>query len=177
MSIIIALVIPLQGFLIYGDKRAQHTSRETVDNYVKVHRIGNKVACGITGHAEWGMLVISKLRNSIEIRPSQMIEIIKNVQVNSYVPSTITLGGIYDDGKPFLFTYRSSDKKYTFFQNDLHYSIASPDDKVADRCTSFFKTNIVMKKNIHMVFGETIRLGSELSDTISKTFDHIFIPL
>lgn len=122
MSIVATMIFPNGGAVMYGDKRAvtNFGSREiTTDTYLKVHRICPGIICGITGHGEWGLALISKLKQSADSDASEMIGTIKafHEKFNPSVPSTVTLAGIYIDNRPFLWTYRTASGDTTFEQN------------------------------------------------------------
>jgi len=181
MSIIVAIVIPNNGFLIYGDrKRLNMKTRIRIEDIRKVYNITNTTAIGLTGHSEWCISVKDYLISLGNIKPSEMISIIKEFSLKKLAAdSTITLGGIYDDGKLFTFTYKTTPPTAEFFQSEKNaqLSVASNPQIFVDQFSAFFKNELMVGIEANQAIINTIKFASEISpETISSEFDFIGIP-
>jgi hypothetical protein len=182
MSIIATMMFPNVGVIMYGDKRGVthfHDKTATTDRYVKVHRIKKSATCGITGYAEWGMSLIDRLISTNFNSVANMIEFIKSYPYpvfNEAFHSTVTLAGIYDDNRPFIFTYKTSGD-ITFNQEGINYSIATNPLELGDSCGEHLKEEFGKTLNPHSSLISVIKFASIRNPgNISECYDVIVIP-
>ena len=183
MSIVVAMMFPNGGVVMYADKRSvtRFGDRTVVSNdFIKIHRISETVVCGITGWAEWGLLLIKRLKAANLNYPSDIIEYVKSFSassLNANLSSTVTLGGIYDNGKPFLWTYRGNGI-ITFEQEGVRYSIATDPEILGEACERYFKMQLQNTGNIHQALQNVIKYAAAKNpENISQEYDKEIIRL
>lgn len=165
MSIVAAMIFPNGGVIMYGDKRAVTNFGDrsvTSDNYLKVHKISDVMICGITGHGEWGLSLVSGLKETKATDAKCTIEAIK-LFVHDCAPnfsSTITLGGIYNDGRPFLWTYRTENGLTTFEQDEIGFSIATSPEDLGGSCEEYLLKTFSETKNPRTTLQKVIEYAS-----------------
>ena len=182
MSIVATMMFPNGGVLMYGDKRAVTNINNSItiaDNYVKVHKVNEKIACGITGYGEWGLLIVDKLKNSHFNNIAAMFEYVKLFPyplTDEILGSTITLAGVYDDERPFLWTYRTSGET-TFVQDDINYSVATNPLELGNACSTYLVKRFQETSNPHETLQSVIKFASKQSPYyISDSYDMVVIP-
>jgi hypothetical protein len=181
MSIVAAMIFPNSGVIMYGDKRAvtNFGSRSVIsDNYVKVHKLSHFMICGITGHGEWGLSLVTELKKSNLTNATGTIKAIQEFadHFQPHTDSTITLGGIYNDGRPFLWTYRTEDGSVSFEQEAIGYSIATHPKDLGNSCQKFLIKTFAETKNPRTTLQKVIEYAAIQNPTyISAEFDVEFI--
>lgn len=183
MSIVAAMMFPDSGLVIYADKRVVKRyggSTETTDDFVKIHYITETTVCGITGFGQWGISLIRTLQLSGESLASKLIEIIENYSHPTHdlvSQSTVTFGGIYDNGKPFLWTRQTDTGVITLDQNEMSYSLAMSPEDLSDECSKYMLDEMYASSNPHLTLQKTILYASERRhEYISPTYDCIVVP-
>ena len=181
MSIVVAMMFPDAGVVIYGDKRAVRrfgVNTVITDDYLKIHNITPTIICGITGHGEWGLLLISKIKESGITDAKKIIEFVKKF-IESVPPdfhSTFTLGGIYSDRRSFLATFRTLGGT-TFAQDNISYTIATNPEELGDICENYLIKRFTETNNAHQTLQEVVKFASmQNPETISSEFDVLTVP-
>ena len=153
MSIVVGMMFPNGGVVMYADKRSVTDFGDrtvTSDNYQKVHMISETIICGITGWAEWCLALVTSLISLRLNNASEMIGFVQSFPFPSFYDdfgSTITLGGIYDDGRPFLWTYTTSGAT-TFQQDDIGYSVATNPESLGAICGEYLQIEFRLKSDM-----------------------------
>jgi hypothetical protein len=178
MSIVVSMLVPKSGFFIYADKRVVVSAHTWVDTFVKVHAINKELAAGITGHAGWGLPLINRLKNSPDQTPSKLIQMIVTAgyDMEYYkINSTITLGGLYDNGKPFLFMYASTGKQL-LKRSGIISKVATDPLSLKDQCSTYLAEQLQKTGRIDLSIINTIAYASELRpNLISSDYDKVEI--
>jgi hypothetical protein len=172
------MLVPESGFFIYADKRVVVSENRWVDTFVKVRAINKELAAGITGHAGWGLPLINRLKNSPDQTPSKLIQMIVTADYDVHYfkdESTITLGGLYDNGKPFLFTYASTGEQL-FKRKGIMSNVATDPLSLADQCSPYLNEELQKTGRIDLSIINTIAYASKLRPgLISSDYDKIEI--
>jgi hypothetical protein len=180
MSIVISFLIPKYAYIIYADRKSiSNIDRQPSDDLTKIYKINDKVASGITGYAEWGLKLIRHLVNHSSKLPSVLIEEVKQFStIGMKVPSTFSMGGIYDDNRLFTFSYATETKLSNLYFEEPRLTIATYPETLVDELTIHFRNELNNNVTVHDALQNSIKLASIRSpETISATFDSIVIPV
>ena len=177
MSIVVAMMFPNGGVIMYGDKRSVTTFGNRIvtrDDYQKIHMLSETVICGITGSGEWCMALVARLSAAHLSNASEMIHFVKSFPFPSFLNdfgSTITLGGIYDNGKPFLWTYTTAGSM-TFEQDQISYSVATNPESLTKKCGKYLEEEFDKSKNPNLTLQKLVKFAATLnSQYISEEYD------
>lgn len=179
MSIVATMMFPNGGVVMYGDKRAvKKINNEIIimNDFVKIHKVTEKIGCGITGHAEWGLFLLKKLTDLDFQTIESMIEYIKSFPTSEFIGSTVTIAGIYDNEKPFIWTYRSTGET-SFDQDYISYSVATEPQELGESCGKFLEKKFEETNDPHRTLQDVIKFASlQNPHYISDLYDFVVIP-
>jgi hypothetical protein len=119
MSIVVAILELPKDIVLFADRKRTYRDKNDLivrsDEMKKIFKINDHLSCGITGSAVWGSTITGHLEKVSVLYPSELISFIKAYPVAE--GSTITLIGLYDDHKPFIFGYSTEGVENLFFQS------------------------------------------------------------
>jgi len=178
MSIVVAILELPKDIVLFADRK--RTYRDKNDNIVccdemkKVFRINDRLAFGITGDAAWGSALAGHLEKIKVLLPTEIISFIKAYPVAE--ASTITLIGLYDDHKPFIFGYSTDGVEKLIFQNA--HSVATSPIEYVNQCNEYLSGRLDSEDGFKLIIRDTIRFASELNPSeISDSFNSIHFHL
>ena len=178
MSVVVAILELPGDIVLFADrKRTYRDKNDTIvcsDEMKKIFRINNHLACGITGDAVWGPSLAGHLEKISVLFPSELISFIKAYPIAN--PSTITLIGLYDDHKPFIFIYSTDGVEKLVFQNGQ--SVATSPIEYVDQCNKYLSGRLDSKDGFNLIMQDTIRFAAQLNPIdISDSYDSIHFHL
>lgn len=178
MSIVAAILELPQNIVLFADRK--RTYRDQNDNIVhsdemkKIFKINDHLALGITGDAVWGSSLAGHLEKISVLLPSELISFIKAYPVAG--ASTITLIGLYDDLKPFIFGYSTDGVENLVFQNG--HSVATSPIEYVNQCNEYLSGRLDSNDGFTVIMGDTIRFASKLNPlAISDSYNSIHFRL
>jgi hypothetical protein len=181
MSIVIASLEANSGVRIFADRKIVHSDSSgriyATDEIKKVYLISDSdtIACGFTGDAQWGITLAAKLINSGISRGSELIKLIKRHPKPEHEESTFTLIGLYDNGLPFIFGYKTLGKP-SFILNETAYCFATSPEEYLKNCSDYFSSQKKLGNDLAKCSINTIKFASQQNpDFISETHDSIEI--
>lgn len=178
MSIIIGILTSTEKLIIASDKRVIiHHKNIVDDNYQKVFKLRNNLYLGITGKAEYGIIIKNRI---IEFQKektiSEIIEFTNLIYKQNHLKSTIMITGRFENKKLFIWS-KNTDGELTFAESEkglIKYSINTTDN--IDLITRMFKHEIEnTKSNYDLTIKRTIEFASTIDKTISKNYDLILL--
>jgi hypothetical protein len=178
MSIVVAILELPKDIVLFADRKRTYRDKNDMivrsDEMKKIFKINDHLACGITGDAVWGSTLAAHLQKVSVLYPSELISFIKAYPVAE--GSTITLIGLYDDHKPFIFGYATEGVEKLYFQNCQ--SVATSPIEYVNQCNKYLSGRLDSQDGFKLIIQDTIRFASELNPSeISDTFNSIHFHL
>jgi len=178
MSIVVAILELPNDIVLFADRKRTYRDKSDMivrsDEMKKVFKINDHLAFGITGDAAWGSALAGHLEKISVLLPSEIISFIKAYPVAD--TSTITLIGLYDDHKPFIFGYTTDGDETLVFRNCQ--SVATSPIEYVNQCNKYLSGRLDSADGFKLIIRDTIRFASELNPSeISDSFDSIHFHL
>jgi len=179
MSIIIGLITINNQLFLASDKRAIHSNGLVNDNYKKLYLLRPKLYFGMTGIAEYGLMIyerVMKLSNFNEMSVQDIINSFNDCHKQIDLDSTIMVAGIMEDNEAFIWS-KNTRGEARFIKRDkqsLMYSINT--NKNLDKFESRFREEIIKSGGFFVTaMRNTIEYASTIDHTISNDYDLILI--
>jgi hypothetical protein len=179
MSIIIGLITRNNQLFLTSDKRAIHSNGFVNDNYKKLLQLRPKLYFGMTGIAEYGLLIYEKVRklpNFNEMSVQDIINSFNKYHKQMVIDSTIMVAGIMEDSEAFIWS-KNTRGEARFIKRDkqsLMYSINTNNN--VDKFESRFREEIIKSEGFFVTaMRNTIEYASTIDHTISNDYDLILI--
>lgn len=178
MSIVIARLEKNVGVKIFADRKLVVSDTAGIiyatNEIQKVYSLSDRIACGITGDAQWGILLAQRLLDNANLAPSGLIKMIKKFPKPTE-GSTFTLTGLYDDHLPFIFGYMTMAKS-RLLKNRSGTSIATSPIEYNQSCLEHYSSLQDLEHPADQCCIDTIKFASQQNPTyISETYDAIEI--
>lgn len=181
MSIVIAVLEENTKISLFADRRIVYETTNEENNFpksgeiIKVYKLTDTISCGMTGDARWGIQVTQKLLNNNDQLPSELIQIVKEFNIQPAIHSTFILVGQYDDGDLFLYGFKTEGGE-EFIKNQSCCMIATSPIEFTQACVDFYYDTREMGHQVEYSCKETIMFAASKNPKyISEEFDFMQI--
>lgn len=184
--LIMALDSAKKEVYLSGDQRSTTFSagkRTYSDNYPKVFKLGPGLYLGVSGLDKECQRLYNKLKTHTYLKPSSVIELIKNFKVeNTTIEGkehgcTFFLVGAYDTGEAFIWnrsTYNGDVNDMVMGASSL--SVSTPSETTGELVRSKFKEHLAASKgDFAKAIVNAAHQASKIDEAISPSIDLVTI--
>jgi len=171
MSLVLGILTQDNRMILAADKRAIKNGIVN-DDFTKIFRLRDDLYFGMTGIAEYGLVVKSKLELHLNMTVKEIIDFADSIYTPNLFDSAIMICGRLQNHVGFIWT-KNTENDCTYIETlegDTQYSIltATNSNLIASR---FVKELKLSNFNCNLAINNTFKYASQIDDSISSIYE------